>query len=345
VALLWKLLCCNILPDDRIASHFLLLVAIPFASIQMRTGKSERPGPLPEEHGHEDPQPIPNQEYIADRGLRLVRPDDDSSASLPSVEGLEDLLGDLATVVLPDLRKRAERGDPGASSLLERFLAVNDRLGVTRRRLRQTDADNAIAVDSLIRDSLARRRVPRTTYRLQFNRDFTFRDACDLVPYLHALGISDCYASPILQARAGSSHGYDICDHSRLSSDLGSDEDFDAFAAALREHGMGLILDAVPNHMGIGDAGNVWWMDVLENGPGSPFASFFDIDWSPVNPDLKTRSCCRCSKTSTDESSKPARFGWPSPRVPSRCGTTRPCSPWRPAPILHPRTSAALPGR
>ncbi|HKB36607.1 MAG TPA: malto-oligosyltrehalose synthase, partial [Gemmataceae bacterium] len=87
----------------------------------------------------------------------------------------------------------------------------------------------------------------------------------------------------------GSSHGYDICDHSRLSPDLGGEEAFEGFAAALREHGMGLILDAVPNHMGIGDPGNVWWMDVLENGPASPFATFFDIDWRPVNPDLKNK--------------------------------------------------------
>src|SRR5262249_56780250 len=103
----------------------------------------------------------------------------------------------------------------------------------------------------------------------------------------HALGISDCYASPVLQASAGSSHGYDICDHSRLSPDLGGEEAFEGFAAALREHGMGLILDAVPNHMGIADPGNAWWMDVLENGPGSAYASYFDIDWHPVNPDLE----------------------------------------------------------
>src|SRR5262249_57628166 len=96
-------------------------------------------------------------------------------------------------------------------------------------------------------------------------------------------------ASPTLQAGAGSSQGYDIGAHNRLNPDLGSAEDFEAFATALRERGMGLILDAVPNHMGIGDPGNVWWMDVLENGPASPFAAFFDIDWRPVNPDLKNK--------------------------------------------------------
>src|SRR5262249_43093094 len=136
---------------------------------------------------------------------------------------------------------------------------------------------------------LEARRVPSATYRLQFNRAFTFRDARDLVPYLHALGVSDCYASPVLQARAGSSHGYDITDHSRLSPDLGGEEGFEGFAAALREHGIGLILDTVPNHMGIDDPGNAWWMDVLENGPGSRYALFFDIDWRPVNVALENK--------------------------------------------------------
>jgi (1->4)-alpha-D-glucan 1-alpha-D-glucosylmutase len=93
----------------------------------------------------------------------------------------------------------------------------------------------------------------------------------------------------VLQARAGSSHGYDICDHSRLSPDLGGEEGFEEFAATLREHGIGLILDAVPNHMGIGDPRNAWWMDVLENGPGSRYAAFFDIDWHPVNVALKNK--------------------------------------------------------
>jgi (1->4)-alpha-D-glucan 1-alpha-D-glucosylmutase len=234
------------------------------------------------------PQPIPSHENLTERGLRIVRPEDDCTTAVP-FEGIHEFLGDLAAAVLPDLRKRVERGEPGVSGLLEKFLAVNERLGVAPAFPRRPGPDTDMAVEALIRDSLARRRVPRTTYRLQFNRDFTFRDARDIVPYLHALGVSDCYASPILQARAGSSHGYDICDHSRLSSDLGGNEEFDAFADALREHGMGLILDAVPNHMGIGDSANVWWMDVLENGAGSPFASFFDIDWSPVNPDLKNK--------------------------------------------------------
>ncbi len=247
--------------------------------------KTRQPVPFRPEH--------PRQEDLADKGLRLVLPDDDlgPAAALHGDGGgaMQELYGELADALVPELRRRADSGEEDACLLLARFLAVGDRLGVAAQDTGRTAADAAMAADALIRESLTRRRIPRTTYRLQFNRGFTFRDARDLVPYLHALGISDCYASPILQARAGSSHGYDICDHSRLNPDLGGREEFEPFAEALRQHGMGLILDAVPNHMGIGDAGNVWWMDVLENGPGSPFASFFDIDWCPVNPDLKNK--------------------------------------------------------
>jgi (1->4)-alpha-D-glucan 1-alpha-D-glucosylmutase len=130
------------------------------------------------------------------------------------------------------------------------------------------------------------RDIPRATYRIQFNPDFTFKDAMAIVPYLHELGISHLYASPILQARPGSTHGYDICDYGQLNSALGPDEDFDALVATLHEHDMGLIVDIVPNHMGIGTDCNAWWTDVLENGPSSPYAAYFDISWSPVKPEL-----------------------------------------------------------
>jgi (1->4)-alpha-D-glucan 1-alpha-D-glucosylmutase len=123
-----------------------------------------------------------------------------------------------------------------------------------------------------------RRRRPESTYRLQFNSRFTFRDARALVPYLADLGVTDCYASPYLMARPGSLHGYDISDHNRLNPEIGGEEDYEAFVAALREHGLGQLLDVVPNHMGIGNS-NAWWNDVLENGPASQRAGFFDIDW------------------------------------------------------------------
>ena len=122
-------------------------------------------------------------------------------------------------------------------------------------------------------------RIPLATYRFQFNRDFTFDHATALVPYLHALGITHIYASPYLKARPGSTHGYDITDHNTLNPEIGTQESFARFCETLRAHGMGQILDFVPNHMGVGKADNAWWLDVLEWGPKSRYARSFDIDW------------------------------------------------------------------
>jgi (1->4)-alpha-D-glucan 1-alpha-D-glucosylmutase len=121
---------------------------------------------------------------------------------------------------------------------------------------------------------------------LQFNRQFTFSQARELVGYLETLGVSDAYASPLFQASAESPHGYDITDHSKLNSAIGSREEFDAWVAELRAHGMGQMLDFVPNHMGIAEPLNQWWMDVLENGPSSVYAPYFDIEWQPLKQDL-----------------------------------------------------------
>jgi (1->4)-alpha-D-glucan 1-alpha-D-glucosylmutase len=126
-------------------------------------------------------------------------------------------------------------------------------------------------------------RVPRATYRLQFNHTFRFDDARALVDYLDALGISDLYASPYLAARAGTLHGYDLVDHNALNPEIGSPADYDRLVAALHDRGMGQILDVVPNHMGVMGADNAWWMDVLENGEASSYACFFDIDWQPID--------------------------------------------------------------
>jgi (1->4)-alpha-D-glucan 1-alpha-D-glucosylmutase len=131
-------------------------------------------------------------------------------------------------------------------------------------------------------------RLPVSTYRLQFNLQFTFRDALRLVPYLHRLGITDVYASPLLQARRGSLHGYDVTDPSHLNPELGTDADFDEFVAELKKHDMGLLLDIVPNHMAASSE-NPWWMDLLENGPRSQFASHFDVDWHPPSRALEDR--------------------------------------------------------
>src|SRR4029453_5533778 len=118
-----------------------------------------------------------------------------------------------------------------------------------------------------------------STYRLQFHAGFTFRDALAIVPYLHALGITHCYASPFLQARPGSTHGYDITNHQALNPEIGTEADYEALCQALQAHGMGQVLDIVPNHMGVTADHNAWWRDVLESGPASPYDDFFDIAW------------------------------------------------------------------
>ena len=127
------------------------------------------------------------------------------------------------------------------------------------------------------------------TARLQFHKDFTLGDATALVPYLDRLGISHVYASPLLKARAGSTHGYDIVDHNAINPELGGEDALVQLVAALRQRQMGLILDIVPNHMGVGDHDNAWWMDVLEWGRASPYAEYFDIDWDPPDATLRGR--------------------------------------------------------
>ncbi len=129
----------------------------------------------------------------------------------------------------------------------------------------------------------------RATARLQFHAGFTLDDAVPLVPYLARLGISHLYASPILKARPGSTHGYDIVDHRQINPELGGEPALRRLSAALKEAGLGLILDIVPNHMGVGGADNEWWLDVLEWGRQSPFAPYFDIDWEPPDRSLSNR--------------------------------------------------------
>jgi (1->4)-alpha-D-glucan 1-alpha-D-glucosylmutase len=121
--------------------------------------------------------------------------------------------------------------------------------------------------------------IPIATYRLQLTADFDFDAATAIVPYLKALGITHLYASPFMKARKGSSHGYDVVDHTRINPELGGDAGFDRLSEALRQHDLGLILDFVPNHVGVHFADNPWWLDVLEWGEASPHAVSFDIDW------------------------------------------------------------------
>jgi (1->4)-alpha-D-glucan 1-alpha-D-glucosylmutase len=128
--------------------------------------------------------------------------------------------------------------------------------------------------------------VPRATYRVQLHRDFGFAAATALVPYLSELGISHLYISPPLRARAGSRHGYDVVDHGTLNPELGGRAGFDALVDALHRHAMGLLVDIVPNHMGVLGGDNAWWLDVLESGAASAYAEYFDIDWQSADPAL-----------------------------------------------------------
>jgi (1->4)-alpha-D-glucan 1-alpha-D-glucosylmutase len=140
-------------------------------------------------------------------------------------------------------------------------------------------------------DAMKRRKTepvytPAATYRVQFNPSFTFEQATGLIEYLDELGITDLYASPFLMARPGSLHGYDITDHSRFNPEIGDQDSFLRLSKELQRHGMGLIVDVVPNHMCISHPSNRWWWDVLENGPSSPFARCFDIEWHPPKAEL-----------------------------------------------------------
>jgi (1->4)-alpha-D-glucan 1-alpha-D-glucosylmutase len=129
-------------------------------------------------------------------------------------------------------------------------------------------------------------RAPISTYRVQMHAQFTFSDAQNILPYLKQLGIGDLYSSPIFEARSGSQHGYDVIRHGRLNPELGGEDGFHQLSAALNDANMGLLLDIVPNHMGIGN-NSTWWQDVLENGRASEYATFFDIDWEPLNPHMR----------------------------------------------------------
>jgi (1->4)-alpha-D-glucan 1-alpha-D-glucosylmutase len=166
---------------------------------------------------------------------------------------------------------------PGEGTRLQRHNDMTD-----------TEIDNLLR--TTLADLLAQRRVPTSTYRLQFHKGFTFRDAAAIVPYLHSLGITHCYASPYLKATPGSTHGYDVVDHAQLNPELGTREDYDAWMNAMRDVGMSHIVDIVPNHMGVATDENHVWNDMLEDGPAAEHGSFFDVAWTASpRPELKDR--------------------------------------------------------
>lgn len=127
---------------------------------------------------------------------------------------------------------------------------------------------------------------PSSTYRLQLHKDFGFYEAARAARYVSRLGVSHLYVSPIFKAAPGSTHGYDVLDHNALNPELGGDAGFEALSQAAKQYGLGLVVDFVPNHMGVGSNGNHFWEDVLEHGQASEYADFFDIDWQPPKQTL-----------------------------------------------------------
>ena len=198
---------------------------------------------------------------------------------------IEDVFGELDQPNLPGTTEEHPNWKRKLSLELERmpadprFVALTAALADARPRTRPAEK----------RRTPPAARIPRATYRLQLSRAFTFADAAALVPYLARLGVSHVYCSPYLRARPGSPHGYDIVDHETLNPEIGTPADLEAFVAALRAHGMGHILDMVPNHVGVMGADSKWWLDVLENGPASAYAGYFDIEWRPADADLTNK--------------------------------------------------------
>jgi (1->4)-alpha-D-glucan 1-alpha-D-glucosylmutase len=139
------------------------------------------------------------------------------------------------------------------------------------------------------RAQIAARPAFRASYRLQFHGGFRFGDAKEIASYLGELGVSHVYSSPVLKAHSGSTHGYDVVDHSRVNDELGTQADFDEYVRAIRRHQLGHLLDIVPNHMSVAGDENAWWMDVLMNGPASPYAAYFDVDWRPIERELSDK--------------------------------------------------------
>ena len=167
---------------------------------------------------------------------------------------------------------------------------LGEKLGVRVAEMKANPIRAAPALVAMAEEVASQRRIPSATYRLQFNPELHL-PRCPGDRALPRMPWASATSTPRRSSRPGpgSGHGYDVCDHGRLNPDLGSEEDFDALAGALRDRGMGLVLDVVPNHMGIGHPGNAWWMDVLENGPSSVYARYFDIDWHPVKPELENK--------------------------------------------------------
>ena len=245
----------------------------------------EKEALLPEGVSSEDPATAPEmtEELINSIHKFLAR-----TPSQILIAQVEDIIGWPEQVNLPgtgDARPNWRHRLPVTLEEMRESARVK-RLAFSLRRQRGREQIEA-TVEELLR--LLKPDIPRCTYRLQLNGGFTFRMAADLVPYLGELGVSHVYCSPYLRTREGSLHGYDIIDHNSLSPEIGSMLDYERFISVLKEYGMGQVMDLVPNHMAVMGSDNAWWLDVLENGQASAYANFFDIDWHPLNIDLRDK--------------------------------------------------------
>jgi (1->4)-alpha-D-glucan 1-alpha-D-glucosylmutase len=201
---------------------------------------------------------------------------------------LEDVLGQLDQINLPGTATEYPNWQRKLTTLLESF-SEDARLESLATALQLERGVGTVAptyTPSREKTIPIVPRIPVATYRLQLNADFNFSRAAETTAYLKELGISHCYISPYLKARPGSAHGYDIVDHGTLNPELGTIEEFEHLVHSLGQHGMGQILDFVPNHMAAG-CDNPWWVDILENGQASEYAEFFDIAWHPLKDDLR----------------------------------------------------------
>ncbi|MGH8726631.1 MAG: malto-oligosyltrehalose synthase [Burkholderiales bacterium] len=270
----------NLFPSDALREQAILVRSQERARLLLAL---EREGLLPEAASI-DPASVPAMTAALSNACHrfLAR----TPAKVMMVQ-LEDVMGTAEQVNMPGTVGQQPNWRKKLPLNLERLTEERGFREIVTALREERGSPSAAAARTEREIRLDEVEIPNATYRLQLNRDFTFNDAAKLVPYLARLGISHCYASPYLKARPGSTHGYDIIDHSSLNPEIGGMDAFEDFVAALEKHGMGHILDLVPNHMGVMGADNAWWLDVLENGQSSVYANFFDIDWEPLKEDLR----------------------------------------------------------
>ncbi len=203
---------------------------------------------------------------------------------------LEDVTGQLLQVNVPGTTEERFPNWRRKLSVTVEGLASDARWASLAAVLRaERSGPQAMESAPMELPALGTAQIPDATYRVQFHKDCTFNDIARVVPYLKALGVSHLYSSPYLRARPGSTHGYDIVDHGELNPEVGDEAAHARLCAALRRNGMGQILDIVPNHMGVLEADNAWWLDVLEHGRASTHADTFDIEWNPAQAEMAGR--------------------------------------------------------